>query len=256
MANLNFYTDHGTFGLFVLPGFRKRTFPDGDARMRGVLPVIADDARFESGAEERHVDLAASWRRTFGGLDLRLAHFHGTGREPRMIAELRSGNAVFVPFYDQIDQSSVDAQYTVGDWLFKFEGIVRSGQGDRFAAAVGGFEYTITGFAGTRADLGLLAEYHYDGRDGDAPPTLFDRDIFVGMRYALNDPESTSVLAGAIVDQSDRSTLFSVEVERRVGDRWKAEAELRYFVNVSDDDPILFGIARDDHLLLRLSRYF
>jgi hypothetical protein len=173
-----------------------------------------------------------------------------------MIAELRSGNAVFVPFYDQIDQSSVDAQYTVGDWLFKFEGIVRSGQGDRFAAAVGGFEYTITGFAGTRADLGLLAEYHYDGRDGDAPPTLFDRDIFVGMRYALNDPESTSVLAGAIVDQSDRSTLFSVEVERRIGDSWKAEAELRYFVNVSDDDPILFGIARDDHLLLRLSRYF
>ncbi len=121
---------------------------------------------------------------------------------------------------------------------------------------MGGLEYTITGIAGTRHDLGLLAEYHYDGRDSDAPPTLFDRDIFVGARYALNDPEDTSILAGAIVDQSDQSTLISVEAERRIGDDWKAEAELRYFVNVSPTDPILAGIARDDHLLLRISRYF
>jgi hypothetical protein len=256
MANLNLYTDYGTFGLFVLPGFRERTFPDGDARMRGALPVIADDARFESGAAEHHVDFAARWRRTFGGVDLGVAHFHGTGREPRMIAEVRSGNAVFVPFYDQIDQSSVDAQLTTGDWLFKFEGIVRGGQGRTFAAAVGGFEYTITGIAGTRADLGLLAEYHYDGRDSDAPPTLFDRDVFVGARYTLNDPESTSLLAGAIVDQSDRTTLVSLEAERRIGESWKAEAELRLFLNVSPTDPILAGIARDDHLLLRLSRFF
>ncbi len=127
MANVNFYTDYGSIGLFVLPGFRKRTFPDSDARMRGVLPVIASDARFESGAEERHVDFATRWRKTFDDLDLGVAHFHGTGREPRMTTELRDGSAVFVPFYDQIDQSSIDAQYTAGDWLFKFEGIVRSG---------------------------------------------------------------------------------------------------------------------------------
>jgi hypothetical protein len=256
MANLNYFTRLGTFGLFVLPGFRERTFPDREARLRGSNPVLVDDARYDSGAEQYHVDFAGRWWHTIDGLDVGIAHFHGTGREPRLIPEMRSGEVVFIPFYDQIDQSSIDAQLTVGDWLLKLEGIMRSGQGDRFFATVAGFEYTLRGAFGGRPDLGLLAEYHYDGRDDTAPPTTFDRDIFVGARLTLNDPQSTSVLAGAIIDQSDQTTAINVEAERRLGDRWKVEMEARLFVNVSPSDSVLYGIRRDDHVVLRLSRFF
>jgi len=256
MVNFNYFTRFGAFGVFVLPGFRERTFPDREARLRGSSPILADDARYESGAEQRHVDFAARWWHTVGGLDIALAHFHGTGREPRLVPEMRSGEDVFVPFYDQIDQSSATALYAVGNWLLKFEGLTRSGQGDRFFATVAGFEYTIPGVFGRRPDLGLLAEYHYDGRDAAAPPTGFDRDVFVGARLTLNDPEGTELLAGAIIDQSDQATTFTLEAERRLGDRWTIEMEARLFVNVPPSDTLLYGIRRDDHLLLRLSRFF
>lgn len=256
MANLRYFSDFGAFDLFVLPGFRERTFPDDTARLRGSAPVIVDDARYESGAEQYHVDLAVRWRHTIDEMDIGFSHFHGTGREPQLISETRAGRTVLVPYYAQIDQSAVDAQITTGSWLFKFEGLVRSGQGDRFAAAVGGFEYTITGVADTRADLGILAEYHFDGRSAEAPPTLFDEDVFVGMRYTLNDAAGTAILVGAIVDQSDQATLLTLEAEHRLSDAWKLEADVRFFVNVSDTAPVLSGIARDDYVRLRLLRHF
>ena len=63
--------------------------------------------------------------------------FHGTGREPRL--KVNSTGSALIPIYDQITQIGTDLQYTVDAWLLKFEGIVRSGQGDTFAASVAGF---------------------------------------------------------------------------------------------------------------------
>ena len=85
----------------------------------------------------------------------------------------------FTPTYDEITQGGVTAQYTQDAWLWKFEGIVRSGHGDTFAAAVGGFEYTFFGITDAGADLGVLVEYLYDGRDEvEAPPTTQENDVF------------------------------------------------------------------------------
>jgi len=256
MANLNVTTDWGTFGVFVLPYFRERTFPDAEARLRGAIPVAVDDPVFESGAKRWHVDFAGRWQKSIGDLDFGIAHFHGTGREPRLEAGFSRGRAMLIPHYDQIDQTSLDAQYTFESWLWKLEAMTRRGQGDRFAAAVAGFEYTIGGLAGTAIDLGLLAEYLYDGRDATAPPTPNDDDVFVGMRFSFNDVASTAMLAGAIVDPDTRATQVSVEFERRLFEDWKIELELRALFNVSVNDPALGGFRRDDHLLARLSRFF
>jgi hypothetical protein len=256
MVNVNVFTDMGSLGLFVLPRFRERTFADNEGRLRGQREILVDDPRYDSGAEQYHVDFAARWWHTIGGLDVGISHFHGTGREPRLLAEMRNGKPVFIPFYDQIDQTSIDAQITTGDWLIKFEGLTRTGQGDRFFASVAGFEYTFNGVGGSRADLGLLAEYHYDGRDDPALLSIFDRDIFVGVRLGLNDSQSTEILASAIIDQSNQSTLLNLEVERRIGESWKIEMEARFFVNVDESEAVLGGIQRDDHVLLRLSRFF
>lgn len=256
MVNFNLLTQAGSLGVFVLPGFRKRTFPDGDARLRGIAQVLGDEARFESGAKEYHIDLAARWSQTLGAFDVGIGHFQGTGREPRMLSEVRSGRTVFIPFYDQISQTGVDAQATIGDWLIKFEGMTRSGQGDRFFAASGGFEYTIVGLFGTRVDLGLLAEYHFDGRDDTAPSSIFDNDIYFGTRIVFNDTQSTEILAGAITDQRNQATFLNIEAKRRIGDNWKLEIEARLYLNTSPADIGLHGVRRDDNVLLRLSRYF
>ncbi len=257
MINLNLQRHWGTLSLFVLPGFRERTFPDHEARLRGPLPIDDDGATFDSGAEERHVDIAARWDHSIGDWDVGIAHFRGTSREPRLLPRLEPGGSlILVPHYDQINQTSLDLQLTADAWLWKLEAITRSGHGERFFAAVGGFEHTLYQVFDSDADIGLLAEYLFDGRDHDlAPATVADDDIFVGARLALNDERDTALLAGAIFDRTSQATVVFVEAERRLGESWKIELEGRIFVNVPDSD-VLAGIRNDDLITLRLSKYF
>jgi hypothetical protein len=254
MVNLNLLREWGTLGVFVLPGFRERSFPGDEARLRGPLHVDTGRPIYESAAEDGHVDAALRYKHVIGDFDLGLSYFHGTSREPELVQSVGSdGRVVLRPRYEIIDQVGLDLQATMGEWLWKLEAIHRSGHGDPFAAAVGGFEYTLFGVADSAADLGLLAEYHYDGRGEDAPATIFDNDIFLGARLALNDTDATEFLAGVIVDQKEGEVLALLEAERRITERWFAELEARFFLNA---DRGLQPVQDDGHILLRISRYF
>ncbi len=132
------------------------------------------------------------------------------------------------------------------------------GQGDTFGALVAGFEYTFYQINESAADLGVLFEYLHDGRDADittTPPTVFDDDIFIGTRLALNDIQNTSVLAGGIIDFDDQSTIFFVEAERRIGENWKLEVEGRFFINTKDNVS-LSNFENDSFVTISLDRYF
>lgn len=256
MANLNLLRDWGTLSFFVLPGFRERTFPDDDARLRGALPIASGDATYESDVEEWHVDFAARYAHSFGGWDIGLAHFYGTSREPVLRPAISdTGQPVLRPHYDLIHQTSLDAQYTLDAWLLKLEAMTRSGQGDRFFAAVGGVEYTFFGISESDIDLGLLGEYLHDGRDDRTPETPFEDDIFLGTRLTLNDVEDTALLAGVILDLDQEERIFSLEFERRLTDHLSLEVEGQVFDNVDSGD-VLGGFARDSYVEVRLSWYF
>ncbi|WP_298036318.1 hypothetical protein [uncultured Desulfuromonas sp.] len=256
MANLNLLSDWGTFGLFALPGFRERTFPDGRARLRGILPIDTDEAAYESSREEARIDWAGRWSRVFGDWDIGLGHFRGTSREPRLVpAPKASGKIVLVPHYDIIGQTSLDLQATKGSWLWKLEAMTRSGQGKRFGALVGGFEYTLFGLRGSAVDLGLLGEYLYDGRDDEAPVTPWDDDLFLGLRLSPNDVQSSELLAGVLWDRDNGALMLNLEASRRIGRHWIMEVEGRIFSDIPNGDP-LAGLARDDFARFRLKRFF
>lgn len=245
----------GTIEGFVLPGFRERTFPGRHGRLRSEPVVDAGGAVYESPAGRHHVDFAVRWSAVIGDLDLGLSHFHGTSREPRLLPGLDSGGqAVLVPHYDQVDQSAVDVQLTRGAWAWKLEALHRSGQGASHVASVAGFEYTVAGVAGSRADLGLLAEHLFDGR-GSASPQPFANDLFLGLRLAMNDTAGSEVLAGVIHDLHGQGEVFSVEASSRLDDHWRLEAQVRAWCGVAADDPQR-SLARDDHLLVRVLRFF
>jgi len=256
LLNANLITDWGAFGVFVLPGFRERTFADDEARLRGPKPVQVDDATYDSGGKDKHIDFALRWSHTIGDVDIGVSHFHGTSREPVMKSVTRSdGVAAFQPHYDIIDQSGLDAQLTSGPWLWKLEAIARAGQGQRFAATVAGLEYTFYQVADSAADIGVLAEYLYDGRDKNAPATLANHDIFVGARMTLNDAQDSSALAGAVIDNVTRETFLSFEAERRLTDHWKAKFEARWPLNVPNGG-FFSGAQNDSFLVMRLARFF
>jgi len=256
MANFGFQRDWGNLNLFVLPYFRERTFPGPDGRLRPALPVDGDQAVYMGGASRRHLDLALRYGTVIGDWDIGLSQFHGVGREPRLVPGANAAGApVLVPVYETIDQTGLDVQATTDAWLWKLEAIARSGQGDLFGAVVGGFEYTIYDIADSGIDLGLLAEYQYDGRDASAPPTIHDNDLFLGLRIGFNDVDDSSILAALLVDHRTGARWLSLEAETRVGESWKLGVEALAGGNLPHTDPG-FDLRRDNNLLIRMSRYF
>jgi hypothetical protein len=256
MLRLALARDWGTLTFFALPYFRQSTYPGEKGRLRAGLVVDTDNARFESSMKEWHPDFAARWTYALGDWDVAVGYFIGTSREPRLIPGVHDdGGLRLVPVYDQIDQASLELQWTVEAWLWKLEAISRWGHGERFGAAVAGFEYTFFSLFGTAFDLGVVGEYLYDGRSATAPGTPFENDVFVGGRLAFNDVGSTSVLAGAIIDGQTGAMLVTIEASRRLGDRWTIELESLAFFDVPST-ALLYSVRRDDYVQLRLSRFF
>ena len=253
LVNLNLQRDYGRFGLYVMPYFRERTFPGVDGRLRAPLVVDTDKPIYESSDEEHHIDLALRYSHYFGDVDIGAHVFEGTSREARFVVAPEGDH--LLPVYDQMTQFGVDVQYTAEAWLWKLEAIARDTRVDSFLAAVGGFEYTFYGVKNSSADVGVLIEYLYDGRNGVSPPTAADNDLFVGTRLALNDADDTSVLAGVAVDLDTQELFLNIEAERRFGDNLSVELQLRTFMNAEPGDA-LFLVERDDYLQLRLSWYY
>ncbi len=267
MVNLTLERDWGVLDLFFMPFFRERTFPANDARLRGPFPLVGvpssfklyGDPSYESDLEWYHPDWAVRWSHTIGEFDIGVAHFRGTSREPALLPEPQANGALAVrPRYDIIDQTSLDFQRTHEAWLWKLEAIGRRGQGNYFGAAVVGFEYTLFQVLESPADLGLLMEYLYDGRDDNptvAPPTRFENDLFTGFRLALNNVADTQVLAGPMVDLETAEVFTFAEASHRIGQRWLVEFEMRWPLN-ADLESFTAGFRRDSFIALRVSRFF
>ncbi len=256
MLQLALIRDWGTLDLFVLPGFRERTFPGIDGRPRFQPRIDTGLTQYESSREQRNIDYAARWSHYIGDWDFGLSYFHGTSRDPTFLPTLNAdGEIVIAPLYEIINQFSLDLQATLGDWLWKLEAIHRSGQGaSNYAAATGGFEYTFVGIFDSSYDLGLIGEILWDERGRDAP-TLFDNDTMIGARFTLNDADSSELLLGFIIDNDDQSQLLYIEGSRRIGQRWKLSIEARAFANTPQDS-LLYGMRDDDYLQLEIARYF
>ena len=247
MINLNLQRDWGLIELYLLPGFRERTFPGIEGRLR--TPVhVSNSSRYESSATDLHTDIAVRYSHYFGDMDIGLHVFHGTNREPRF----SFGNNHLVPNYEQMSQFGIDLQYTREAWLWKFEGLIRHTQDETFHAFVAGVEYTFFGVTDAGADLGILAEWLYDDRRDLVP---FDDDLFFGARLAFNDVSDSSVLAGMIIDPSTDEKSFSVEAETRFNDHLTGELRIRTFSSEKVTDA-LAAIEKDDYVQLRLTWYY
>lgn len=256
MVNVGLQRDWGDINLIALPYFRERTFAGAKGRPGGSPVIDTDRALYESDLGRRHPDLALRYSTVFGDWDLGLSHFRGTSREPVLVSGTNdAGDDIWIPQYDLISQTGIDVQATVEEWLWKMEAIARSGQGDTFGATSMGLEYSFFGLIDETGDLGLLAEYHYDGRDKSAPSTGYDNDVFLGMRLTLNDSDDTDFLAGVLIDRISQARSFTAEADTRLNDNWTIEAELRFVDQLTSKDPG-FGARKDSHLQIRLARYF
>ncbi len=255
MIHLKRYQDWGVLDFLILPGFRERTFQGVKGRPRTPLVVDGDAATYQSSDEDSHVDYALRYSHTIDELDLGLSWFKGTNRDPQLLpGQDNNGQPVLVPHYVQMVQLGLDLQLIDEGWTWKLEVIHRDTDQIKYEALTGGFEYTFYGVFESDIDLGTLLEYSHDNRPQDQRAVL-DRDFFVGARLALNDIQSSELLAGFFVDVEKQSRSFRLEGNRRIGDSWKGTIEIQVFGNIDESDPLI-AFENDDYLLVELARFF
>jgi hypothetical protein len=272
MLKLALIRDWGVVDIFLLPGFRERTFPGKQGRPRFAIPIHEKSVRYESGAKEWHTDAAIRWSDSIGEFDIGLAHFYGTSREPRFLAEPTSIDPAtgyidhLTPYYEIINQTSIDLQAIYGSWLWKLEAFTRSGQGDRINTAAGGFEYTFVGVNSSQIDIGVISEYLYDSRGDELDPgkaytsepfslSPFQNDLVLGARFTLNDVNGSELLASVILDLDGGGQSYNIEASRRIGNDWKLSLEARGVSNAPKDST-LSSFEDDTRLRMELARYF
>ena len=253
MAHLTVAGDWGIAEAFLLPYHRKRTFPGPDGRLRSRY-LIDDEAEYESGAEERHVDFAVRYSNTVGWLDFGLSAFVGTSREPTFLISDQPGplpamDAPLTPYYEQIRQFGVDAQLTTEPWLYKMEAIHRSGvrnllgQDEDYRAFIFGLERTVYSVLGTGADITVLGEWLYDDR-GRRAPSVWANDMFIAGFLSFNDVHGTQLGLGILGDLRHDFRAMNFEVSRRLSGNWTMRLEA--IVNLSADPKDLTYDGRRD----------
>jgi len=261
MVNLSWLRNWGVIDIYWLTGFRERNFSGRQGRPGFPFQIETHEAVYESSAGQYRSDFAIRWVHNIGNLEFGLSHFSGTSREPTLVPRFTLENGipesvVLIPHYDIIEQTAIDSQYFLGDWAFKLEAISRGGQGSRYEAATVGFEKTFVGIAGSRGDLGLIAEYLYDDR-GASGPALGQNDIALGVRYAFNDASATTALLVTLIDRESHEYLTTLEASSRLGERLRITIEASLFGNTRSVPPGLLGfleVLSDPHADLAFLR--
>jgi len=233
MLNLSLMRDYGIIDLFMLLGSRQRLYPNIEGRLRGPLTVNNNFAAYENSSEENSVDFAIRWQHAIDNLEFSVSHFSGTSRDPNFIG--LNDNQELMSYYPDIHQTGLELQYIFGDWIWKLESILRSGQldGKSYSAATGGVEYTQVGIFDSNIDLGWIVEYSADDRGGDADHAS-ERDFFVGTRWVLNDDASSQALVFVNVDSHTGEQVWSLEAKRRLERDWFITVDISVFANTGD----------------------
>ena len=252
MLWLSLDSDLGLVDLVLLPWYRPRPFSSFDARLRGPAPVSRDEA-YDARAGRWRPGFAVRMARGVGAVDAGLHLFHGISRDAALQPLAGSSRVILVPTYGVLTQVGLDLQRTDPATLYKLEAVARNVDGTTSAALSAGVEHTLYGVGGGPSDVGLLVEVMLDSRD-DAVPTVFDHDLFLGLRWARNDVAGTSLLGGPVIDLSTGESLLLLEGQRRLGDRWRIEADVRWF-HATDAGSPLHGLRRDGHAALTVRRY-
>ena len=254
MINLSLIRNWGTFNIFVLPYFRERVFPGQKGRLRSIPRVYSKDTVFEAKNKQYHTDWALRWSHTFDSIDIGIAHFSGTSRDPQFSLSQNGNENVLIPIYNLIDQTSIDFQLTNNDILWKLETIYRTGQENSFFAAVGGFEYTFSSIFETDTDIGVILEYLFNDRN-NVTLNPFQNDIFLGGRILLNDTQETEILGGVFIDLDTNEQLYKFETNWRLHDNWKIAVE-SIINNHSQQKGSFYNQRQDDYIQMKLIWYF
>lgn len=249
MIHVSNYSEIGTVDVMLMRGFNPIQFPGAKGRLRPPFDVDYASTTYESEDGLDNTDFAIRWSHTISAIDFGVSHFKGNSRTPFFTS---NDGVSFAPNYELIDQTGLELQASLGSMLWKVEAIQRKSDRKTIRAYTFGGEYTLV--TGRGYDIGFLAEYNYDDRGAESITGLND-DVFVGLRIALNDEQSTSFLGGMNKDNENGTISYFAEANRRLGDSWKINVKAFGFKDVAENE-FLYLLRKDGFVELSLIKYF
>ncbi|ARU86484.1 hypothetical protein [Pseudomonas sp. M30-35] len=249
-----FKLDDSVLSLYGTTYARERRFGEGRDRLR-ILPAPITDEHYERGRWAP--DFAARYQFRLGdSIDIAVSQFKGHNREPVLQALAdRNGVYAFTADYQTIEQTGLEAQYVYGDSIFKSEVIYQDGAEDSFFGGGVGAETNFATWLGGMGDLTLYAEFYHDDRSDQAPITPFQRDIFTGARYSLNDLNGYMLELRNTHDLEWQSNLIDLRASRRMFNDGVLSISLIKAANAKKD-PALQGFRNDSYFKIGYAWYY
>lgn len=232
LASLSFYWGEDLIELYTLYGLRPAWFPGEDGRLRYPLMVANDEEEYDWGATGRW-DFAARWKTRIGDMDFALSHFYGMTRDPYFIFNYDFSDPYLIPVYEKVNQTSLEWQYLLKDVLLRAEFTYQTGSLEQFESVAGGMEYTFGALFGSDVDLTWMVEGIWDSRD-HIYGTLFDRDVGIAGRIALNDERDSNLIIAVIADTRYDEWFGTLFWSNTIGQAWSLNVTGQYF-HANDD---------------------
>jgi len=248
----SYFSQQTEYNFWLLPYSRERQLAYGEDRFRN-FPLEKRDGEFEKGQNNTAVAIRAN--RVDDQIEFSVSYYYGHARMPWFELQLDNSNQPtgLTPMYDLINQASFEMLWLPGNSIVKLESFYQKNKVDDFFAAGIGFEREIPKLGTGNASLSFYGEAYYDGRDQNLSQALaiFQRDIFLGTRLALNDVSSSEFQFRWTYDLEYESSLIDIRAERRIGKNWFLNAVLYKFLHV-ESDPALETFQNDDRLRMNL----
>ena len=232
LMSLSFYWGDNLIELYSLYGLRPAWYPGEDGRLRYPILLDTDHEEYEWGATGRW-DFAGRWKTQLWGMDIALSHFYGMTRDPYYIFNYDFNNPYLIPVYEKVNQSSLEWQMVVSDVLLRAEFTYQTGSLEQFESVAGGFEYTFGSVFESDYDVTWYVEGIWDSRD-HIYGTLFDHDVGVAARLALNDERDSNLVVGIVADTEYNEMFGTVFWSNTFGESWTLNIAGQYF-HANDD---------------------
>ncbi len=146
----------------------------------------------------------------------------------------KAKNSIIHPYLFQSSKIFTYNTFVIDSTLYKFEVSYTKAKANKiiklnnFYKFGGGLEYTIEQIYKNH-NLGLIAEYY----KSDKRDLVFDNDLFLALRYSLNDKDSSEFLLGFIKDLKKSENSAYMKYQGRLMDNLNISTDLRYIKNDS-----------------------
>ncbi len=172
-----------------------------------------------------------------------------------------SDATLLTPAYDLQRIYGFTSQSTTDNWIFKseltyhetLESAGPANNKDNFLTGILGAEYTVVLYE-SDADVALFSEYIYDQRGKKPYASPFANDLFGGIRWSLNNQQSTVVTVGIVKDLDDSTYIVHINYTRRLFDNMSLDLTLRHYA--PDEENILSALENDSLIKLGIKYHF